>query len=103
MRLVLQIGVLVQPMLNDPWGQVYLEAMVSRTPVVGLNRNGLPEIAGHGRYGFLVDQAEPHALAAGIEEGLSNLDRLGWMGIEGQRHVLRHYSWDAVADRMLAA
>ncbi len=94
---------LVQPMLNDPWGQVFLEAMVSRTPVVGLNRNGLPEITGHGRYGFLVDRAEPGALAAAIVEALSDPTRLGWMAIEGQRHVLRHYSWDAVAERMLAA
>src|SRR5690606_25598863 len=35
---------LVQPMLNDPWGQVYLEALSSRTPAIGLNRNGLGEI-----------------------------------------------------------
>lgn len=94
---------LVQPMLNDPWGQVFLEAMVSRTPVVGLNRNGLPEITAQGRYGFLVDRPEPDALAAAIVDALSSPDRLGWMGVEGQRHVLRHYSWDAVADRMLAA
>src|SRR5205823_5181054 len=57
---------LVQPMLNDPWGQVYLEAMVSRTPVMGLARNGLPELVDGGRHGFLVDRAEPEALPGAI-------------------------------------
>jgi glycosyltransferase involved in cell wall biosynthesis len=93
---------LVQPMLNDPWGQVYLEALASRTPVLGLNRNGLPEITSYGRYGFLADRAEPAAIAEAMVEALSDPDRLSWMGIEGQRHVLRHYSWDTVATKVLA-
>lgn len=93
---------LVQPMLNDPWGQVYLEALVSRTPVVGLRRNGLPEICGDGRFGFLVDRVEPQALADMIVEALSDPDRLARMGAEGQRHVLEHYSWERVAERIAA-
>ena len=63
---------LVQPMLNDPWGQVYLEAMASRTPVMGLNRNGLPELVDGGRHGFLVDRAEPAALAEAILSAVSD-------------------------------
>ncbi len=91
---------LVQPMLNDPWGQVYLEALVSRTPVVGLRRNGLPEICGNGRYGFMVDKADPKALAATIVDALSDPARLARMGEEGQQHVLGTYSWERSADRI---
>jgi glycosyltransferase involved in cell wall biosynthesis len=88
---------LVQPMLNDPWGQVYLEALVSRTPVIGLKRNGLPEILRDGRYGFLVDRAEPDALAAAIMHAIADSDRLATMGEAGQRHVMANYSWQRVA------
>ncbi|MDF3074116.1 MAG: glycosyltransferase family 4 protein [Alphaproteobacteria bacterium] len=35
-------ALLAQPMLNDPWGQVYVEALASRTPVLGLHRKPLP-------------------------------------------------------------
>jgi glycosyltransferase involved in cell wall biosynthesis len=91
------VTLLVQPMLNDPWGQVYLEALASRTPVIGLRRNGLPEIVGDGKYGFLVDEPDPRALAATILEALSDPARLARMGTEGQRHVLTRYSWDRVA------
>ena len=79
------------------------EALASRTPVLGLNRNGLPEITCYGRYGFLVDRPDPQAVAASLVEAMSDMDRLAWMGTEGQRHVLRHYSWDTVAERILAA
>ncbi|WP_298724058.1 glycosyltransferase family 4 protein [uncultured Ferrovibrio sp.] len=89
-----------QPMLNDPWGQVYLEALLSRTPVLGLRRNGLPEITEDGRHGFLVDKAEPEAVAAAILDAISDPERLSRMGISGQQHVLRSYSWDIAAQRI---
>ncbi|HZB57282.1 MAG TPA: glycosyltransferase family 4 protein [Reyranella sp.] len=91
---------LVQPMLNDPWGQVYLEAMVSRTPVMGLNRNGLPELVDGGRHGFLVDRADPSALAEAIVSAVSDPERLESMAATAQRHVVRNYSWGRVAERI---
>ena len=93
-------SLLVQPMLNDPWGQVYLEAMASRTPVMGLNRHGLPEIVDGGRHGFLVDRAEPSALAEAIVCAVSDPQRLERMATAAQRHVLENYSWRQVAERI---
>ncbi len=92
---------LVQPMLNDPWGQVYLEAMASRTPVMGLARNGLPELTDSGRHGFLVDRADPDALAQALVCALSDPARLERMAWAAQRYVLGTHSWDLVAERML--
>jgi glycosyltransferase involved in cell wall biosynthesis len=96
-RLFREATLLVQPMLNDPWGQVYLEALLSRAPVVGLARNGLPEIAGHGRYGVLVDEPRADALAAAVLSALDEPQRLAAMALAGQQHVLETYSWDRVA------
>jgi glycosyltransferase involved in cell wall biosynthesis len=94
---------LVQPMLNDPWGQVYLEALLSRTPVLGLDRNGLPEILENGKHGFLVDMAEPALLAEAILDAVSDPERLAAMGLSGQQHVLNSYSWDIAAERIAYA
>jgi glycosyltransferase involved in cell wall biosynthesis len=99
-QLYRQSTLLVQPMLNDPWGQVYLEAMASRTPVMGLNRNGLPEIVDGGRLGFLVDRAEPAALTEAILCAVADPDRLARMAESAQRHVLENYSWNRVAERI---
>ena len=95
-RLLREASLLVQPMLNDPWGQVYLEALVSRTPVLGLARNGLPEIIQDGRHGFLVDKATPQAIADAIIDAMSDPDRLAAMGATGLEHVIDTYSWDRV-------
>jgi glycosyltransferase involved in cell wall biosynthesis len=100
-KLYRESTLLVQPMLNDPWGQVYLEAMVSRTPVMGLRRNGLPELVDGGRHGFLVDRAEPGALAEAIVNALSDPARLERMAVAAQRHVIASYSWDRVAEQIV--
>jgi len=92
---------LVQPMLNDPWGQVYLEAMVSRTPVMGLDRNGLPELVDGGRHGFLVAREDPDALANAILDALSDPGRLERMASVAQRHAVQTYSWDRTAEQIL--
>lgn len=99
-RLYADATLLTQPMLNDPWGQVYLEALCSRTPVLGLNRNGLPEIIEDGTHGILVDEATPEAVAAGILSAVADPERLKQMGESGQRHVMNAYSWDRVAERI---
>jgi glycosyltransferase involved in cell wall biosynthesis len=75
--------------------------MVSRTPVMGLARNGLPELVDNGRHGFLVDRAEPNALAQAILCAVSDPARLERMAAEAQRYVLGTHSWDQVAERML--
>lgn len=100
-RLYRESTLLVQPMLNDPWGQVYLEAMASRAPVMGLARNGLPELVDGGRHGFLVDRADPAALAAAILSAISDPVRLERMALAAQRHVLGAYSWDRVAEQIV--
>lgn len=91
-------ALLLQPMFNDPWGQVYLEALTTRTPVLGLNRNGLPEITEGGQHGFLVGESDPDLLARAILDAMANPERLARMGTSGQLHVVRNYSWDVVAN-----
>jgi glycosyltransferase involved in cell wall biosynthesis len=100
-RLYRESTLLVQPMLNDPWGQVYLEAMISRTPVMGLARNGLPELVDGGGHGFLVDRADPQSLAEAILSALSDPHRLESMAERAQAYVLATHSWDRVAERIL--
>ena len=100
-RLYRDSVLLVQPMLNDPWGQVYLEAMVSRTPVMGLDRNGLPELVDGGKQGFLVAREDPDALANAILDALSDPGRLERMASVAQRHAVQTYSWDRTAEQIL--
>ena len=99
-RLFEEAALFAMPALNEPWGLVFLEALACKTPVLGLARNALPEMTRSGRYGFLVDEAAPEAVASALVGALGDPERLRRMGIEGQAHCLKTYSWDAVAERI---
>lgn len=88
------------PAPAEPWGLVYLEALASKTPILGVRRNALPELAGDGRFGFIADEPEPEAIAEALVSAFSDPQRLRRMGEDGQRHCLATYSWDRVAERI---
>lgn len=89
------------PALFEPWGNVYIEALASRTPILGLNRQSLPDITKHGEYGFLVDEPTPEAVACAILDATSDPARLEHMGRDGQHHVLKNYTWSAVSRQII--
>lgn len=97
-----EAALFAMPAINEPWGLVFLEALASRTPVLGLRRNALPEITDDGRFGFLVDEAQPEAVAKAILDAFSDPERLRRMGEAGQTFCLARYSWDRVAAEIAA-
>lgn len=92
-----QAALFAMPALHEPWGLVYLEALASRCPVVGLDRNALPEITGGGKYGFLAGQATPEAIGDVLIRAFADAPRLQAMGAAGQEHCLATYSWTRTA------
>ncbi len=89
------------PALNEPWGLVYLEALACKVPILGLNRNSLPEITQNGNFGFLCTSPEPADICEKILEAFSNIERLALMGTEGQHFCLNTFSWSWVADGII--
>jgi glycosyltransferase involved in cell wall biosynthesis len=88
------------PAFNEPWGLVYLEALACQTPILGLNRNSLPEITCQGQYGFLVDEPTPESIAETILQAFSNPNKLRDMGAAGQKYCLEQFSWEQVASKI---
>jgi glycosyltransferase involved in cell wall biosynthesis len=97
-------SMLFQPMLVDPWGQVYLEAMKARAVVVSLNVAAVPELTDNGRLGVMVDKADARTLADAVlatyTRPQAELDQLTR---EAQARVLALHSWQAVGARTAAA
>ncbi len=93
-------ALLAMPALNEPWGLVYLEALACKTPILGLNRNALPEITNHGKYGFLVNESTPNSIAEAILSAFSDLERLKNMGEAGQKFCLETFTWEQVATKI---
>ena len=98
-------AVFVCPSIYEPFGLVNLEAMACETAVVGSRVGGIPEIVVEGETGYLVDynpedtEAFTSALAARVDELLSDPALAARMGKAGRQRVLRHFGWPAIASR----
>ncbi|SRR5579883_237290 len=90
------------PSLNEPWGLVYLEALACKTPVLGLNRNALPQITQGGKYGFLLEQPRPDVIADTFLQAFSNPQKLKEMGDAGQKYCLETFTWKKVASKIIS-
>jgi glycosyltransferase involved in cell wall biosynthesis len=72
---------------TEGFGMVALEAMAAAKPVVAFRLPALQEFVEHGCTGFLVDLFDVDALAASIDELLTDPDRALAMGAAGRRVV----------------
>lgn len=86
---------------REPWGLIYLEALMCETPILGLNRNAFPELSDDGRVGFIADEISGVGVGRAIVEAMSDPERLARMGAAGRAFVEARFTWRRVADTML--
>ena len=97
--------VFVCPSVYEPFGLVILEAMACETAVVASRVGGIPEIVVEGETGYLVDfdsdqvEAFTAALAARIQELLSDPAKASRMGKMGRQRVVESFGWPKIAAR----
>ena len=97
-----QSSLFAMPALNEPWGLVYLEAMLSKMPILGLRRNAIPEFTLNGQLGFMAEKPTPESVAETLVEAFRDTERLGKMGEMAQANVRNRYTWAHTVDSMLA-
>ena len=78
-----------------------LEAMATGLPVVASPASGMSELIGANRAGVLLEDERPSSLRRALVEMASDPDRRSAIGAEGRRVVLRDYSLETMADRLL--
>ena len=89
------------PALLEPNGITYLEALANKVPIVGMNRFAYPEFCGYGKYGFIVEEDSPMAVANVLVKAFSDIGMLKLMGINGQKYVIERFTWEKTANKML--
>jgi len=77
--------------------------MAHQIPCVVTDGWALPEIVLQGETGELVEQGNVEDLTAKLVACLLDPDRMRRMGDRARAHVLEHYTWSKVVDRITCA
>ena len=92
--------IFVLPSLFEPFGIVLLEAMAAGLPVVASAVGGIVDVVADGKTGLLIPPGKPLALAAGLEQLISDSSLRARMAEEARRRVFG-YSWDLIVPRIV--
>ena len=89
--------------VSELLGLVALEAMASGTPVVASRTGGLAEVVADGETGFLVEPGDVEALGDRLALLLSDRRLAARLGSNARDLVVERFTWQACAERCLAA
>jgi len=94
-----QASVFVLPSLADKesFGMVLAEAMACKTPVIGTNAGGIPEVITEGVDGLLVPEKDSKALAEAIRTITENQSLAEMMGEHGYQKIHTDFTWESRA------
>ena len=87
------------PSLNEPFGIVVLEAMLSRKPIVASNSGGIPEILQDNVNGRLVDPNDAFRFAEAMELFLKDKELSERIGRLNHKKVVENFTWARTAER----
>ncbi len=82
--------------------QIGLQALATKTPVVGSDAGGTPEIIRHGETGRVFPAGDAEALTQAIREALQNIEATRAMSERGRAFVETHHSLGAMLDTLEA-
>ena len=89
--------------VSELLGLVVLEAMMSGTPVIASRLGGLPEVVRDGETGFLVEPGDVAELGDRLQQLLGDPGLAARLGQNARALALERFTWQACADRCLAA
>lgn len=92
----------LMPAINEPWGLVYIEAMLCKMPIIGINKNSFPELSNYNQFGTGIDGPNYLALSNAIDSMLCKPDTMENIGLLAQEFALKNYTWNNTASKILS-
>ena len=98
--------IFVAPSVNEPFGQVYLEAMSCGLPVIATSTGGpksFVNVEPKRETGWLVRPGDAHSLMSAMGAAAEDRSLREIRGRNARLYVTREYSWDGISDQVAAA
>lgn len=95
-----QASIFVMPSLCEPFGIVFLEAMMYKLPCIGTDIDAMPEIITEGKTGFLIPINNSVTLATKITSLLQSNQTMKTMGEMGYQRIKRDFNWERMVDNI---
>jgi starch synthase len=95
-------SVFCMPSRYEPFGIVFVEAMLAGLPCVGTNGWAMPEIIEDGKTGWLVPDGSVDELARALTTALQNPSESARRGALGRERALSLFTWERTAARAVA-
>ncbi len=93
-------SIFCMPSSVEPFGIVYIEALLSRLPVVASRIGALPDFIEEGVGGVLVEPGQVSGLAEALDILLSDPAKCRRFGEAGHEVVRARYNWESVGRKM---
>ena len=84
---------------RETQGVVFLEAMASRTAVIGTSTGGIPDVISGRDVGMLVPEKDSKELAKAMIRALSDSKLRQGYALNGYNHVHKNFTWESIAKR----
>ena len=88
------------PTRNEPFGIVFIEAMMYKLPIVASSIGALPDLVQNNDIGFLADPDDVEGFADAIIRLFSDPELCGRMGEEAYRKATASYTWENTVSLM---
>ncbi len=82
---------------RETQGVVLLEAMASKTAVIGTNTGGIPDVISNSKVGILVPEKDSEALAKAIIKLLKDKKLRKKYAEHGYQHAKKNFTWKKIA------
>lgn len=94
-----ETDIFIMPSTAESFGIVYLEAWIHAKPVIGARSGAVSDVITDYEDGFLIEPGNYVELAVKIGYLLENEDIASEFGKNGEKKVLKNYTWDVIADK----
>lgn len=88
------------PSRREPFGVVFVEAMLNNLPVVATNIGAIPDMIIHGQNGYLVEHDDVAGIGHYLNDLIGTPNHGATLGASGRAYASENFTWHRVGQRI---